>query len=249
MVVARIITLVVVIGAWQLLPKSLVPDYAISRPAQVASLLVHVVLSGEIIPHLWATTFAVMVGLAIGAPLGIILAVARTVPAIRWFLDPILTSANAVPKVALTTLFILIVGPNVRSHITLVVSFVVFVFYYNMRQALREVDPARLVALRLFGANRIQTLALLILPSAVPYLFAAARVATPLAYGAEVFAELRIQTTYGLGSLLDLYATSLDAAGAMAVMLLVAFIGYALDVVIGNRLNQYADAVGTGVRL
>jgi NitT/TauT family transport system permease protein len=125
-----------------------------------------------------------------------------------------------------------------------VLSFVIFIFLYNMRQGMEEVDPNRLISLRLFGASRWQIARMLILPASIPHLLAAFRVAVPLAFGAQTFAELRIPTEYGLGNLLGKSAEALDGAGAMAVLIVVAFFGYLFDVVIGRRLSAYARRIG-----
>jgi NitT/TauT family transport system permease protein len=238
-----------ILTAWQFLPRDVVPEFAIGRPIDAANQLWIIFSTAKIWPHLWATTYTALLGLVIAAPLGTMLAISRQFAPLRWILDPFVATGNAVPKVALTSLFILFLGISIRSHVVLVVSFAVFVFFYNMRQALIEVDVDRLLALRLLGASRVQMLWMLVLPSSLPYLFAALRVATPMSYAAALFAELRIPSLEGLGTLLSQFATSFNSSGAVAVMLLVASIGYLLDLGIGRLLQGYVRGVGLTVRL
>jgi NitT/TauT family transport system permease protein len=247
--VVRLFAVAGIVTAWQFLPGDIVPEFAIGRPVDAAHQLWVIFSTAKIWPHLWATTYTASLGLVIAAPMGTILAIARQLAPVRWFLDPFVAAGNAVPKVALTSLFILFLGISIRAHVVLVVSFAVFVFFYNMRQALLEVDVDRLMALRLLGASRVQILWMLVLPSSLPYLLAALRVATPMCYAAALFAELRIPSLDGLGSLLSQFATSFNAPGAVAVMLLVASIGYMLDLGIGRLLQGYVRGVGLTVRL
>jgi NitT/TauT family transport system permease protein len=246
--IARVGAVVALVLLWQFLPTSIVPHFAVSTPGQTARAFGHLFTTGTIWPNLWATVEGVLIGLGIGAPVGCILAGLFRVRAIAWLLEPVMTMANAVPKVALISLFILWLGLGATSHLALVVSFVVFVFFYNTQQAFKEVDPDRVIALQLLGVSRPQLFRLLVAPSAFPFVLAAARVAVPLAFGAQVFAELRIATPYGLGALLLRYSQSLYSAGAIAVMLLIGAIGYILDIVMGNRLSRYVSRLGLGER-
>src|SRR5204863_10055844 len=120
------------------------------------------------------------------------------------------------------------------------VSVVLFVFYWNMRQALMVVDQPRLTALRLLGAGRARIAKLLIVPSSIPYLLAALRIAVPLAFASSIFAELRIPTDKGLGTILNSAATRLDTDTAMCLLLFVVLIGYLLDRVVGGWLGRNA---------
>jgi NitT/TauT family transport system permease protein len=241
---ARLLALVAVLAVWQWIPTSVVPEFAISRPADTFKSLWIMIWDGTLGPNIFTSLKGLAMGLVFGAALGIAIAVALRIRVIGWFLEPLVTLSNAIPKVALISFFVLWLGISEQSHLGLVLSFVAFIFCYNMRQAIDEVDGNRLLAIRLFGANRLQIARLLILPSSLPYLLAAFRVAVPLAFSAQVFAELRIPTTYGLGSLLGTSAQALDSAGAMAVMIIVGLFGYVFDVVIGKRLTAYARNIG-----
>jgi ABC-type nitrate/sulfonate/bicarbonate transport system permease component len=207
------------------------------------------IASGQLLSATLATAYAVSIGLLLGAPVGIGLAIAASFRWLNWLLDPLITMGYGIPKVALVSLFILLLGINIQTKVALVFSFVTFVYFYNARQALLEVDPNRRTALRLMGASWSSLARLLVLPSATPHLYAATRIAIPLAFGAEVFAELRIPASSGLGTLLSNYSNSLDGSGAVAVMLIVGLIGYLLDIGIGRQLIRYAESTGTGLQI
>jgi ABC-type nitrate/sulfonate/bicarbonate transport system permease component len=202
--------------------------------------------SGLIFPHILETTKIVLIALAIGAAVGIVVALLLAVRPIGWLFEPAVTVAYAIPKVGLISYFILWLGLNETSHTVLVVTFVAFVYLYNMRQAIEEVDQGTLKSMRLMGASHLQVVRLLILPSSTSYLLAATRVALPLAYAAEIFAELSVPTPTGLGSLLVRYTNVLDGPGAISVMLIVVAIGYLADALLVRAVAWHARLTGTG---
>jgi NitT/TauT family transport system permease protein len=245
----RLVLLGGILVAWHSVPESVVPSYAVGRPVEVASALLSLLVSGSLLTALVATSSSVMLGMLVGAPAGIGLALAMSIRPIRWLLHPLVTIAYAIPKVGLISLFIMWLGISQQSHIALVTSFVMFVYFYGTRQALAEIDQDKLAALILMGAKPLTIMRLLLLPASAPHLYAATRIALPLGFGASVFAELRVPASKGLGTLLSNFANSLDGAGALAVMIVVALVAYLLDVGLGARLRQHTESIGAGVEL
>ena len=242
--VARMLALAALLAIWQWIPASIVPEYAVSRPGATFRALWAMLVDGSLVLNLAGSLKGLFLGIAIGAPVGIALALLLRVPILSWVLDPLVTLGNAIPKVALISFFILWLGLSSQAHLALVLSFVVFIFCYNTRQAIDEVDPHRLTMLRLAGASRLQVIRLLTFPSSIPYLLAAVRIAVPLAFAVQVFAELRVPVKYGMGCLLGKSAEGMDGAGTMSVLIVVAAVGYLFDIVIGKRLSNYAQRVG-----
>lgn len=231
-------------------PSSFLPVIVVSRPSSVAAMMWHLLINGQLLSALGSTGLSVLYSVAIGILIGTALAVLTSIPVGRWLLEPVVTVTYAVPKVALIPLYILLLGLNTQAHVALVTSAVLFIYYYAMRHAIGEVDRDQLVALRLMGARPAKIASALYLRSAVPQLLAATRIALPLAFATEIFAELQVPTTSGLGVLMEQFSqtglTTLDASGAIAVMLFVVLVAYVLDTVIGGRLRRYTVAMGAG---
>jgi NitT/TauT family transport system permease protein len=245
----RILIAAVVITAWQLAPAKLVPAVAVGRPAGVAEALWHLITTGQLFSALGSTLLAVAYSLLLGAPIGALLAIVTSVRFGRWLLQPIITVTYAIPKVALITLYILVLGVSVRTHVLFVLTAVVFIYYFAIRQALEELDQNRLAAIRLMGAGWLKVTTSLVLPSSVPQFFAATRIALPLAFVSEIFAELRVPTSAGLGVLLNNFTTNLNGAGAMAMLLFITLIAYLLDMFLRARLHSFAQSTGTGFQV
>ena len=87
--------------------------------------------------------------------------------------------------------------PVARLMVTLVVYFVVLV---NVARGLREVKPVHLELMQSYAAGRSQMLRLVRVPNAVPFLFTALKIASPLAVITAYVFEYFGGSQNGLGS-------------------------------------------------
>jgi NitT/TauT family transport system permease protein len=245
----RLVLAAVFIVAWQLAPANVVPAVAVGRPGGVVTSIWNLITSGQIFSAFGNTALTIVYAIVIGAPAGALLAIITSLPVVRWVLEPIISVAYAIPKVALITLYILFLGVSVRTHVLFVVTAVIFIYYFAVHQSLAEIDQSRLTALRLMGASWVKVTTSFLLPSSVPQLFAATRIALPLAFVSEIFAELRVPTSSGLGVLLNTDATNLDGASSMAMLLIITLIAYLLDVFLRARLQNFAESTGVGFQV
>jgi ABC-type nitrate/sulfonate/bicarbonate transport system permease component len=167
----------------------------------------------------------------------------------RWLLGPAISLLYAIPKVGLIAVFVILLGVERSSHVALVVSAVLFVYFYAIRQGIEEVNEDQLNALRGMGAGPLTVLRKLILPSAIPQLLGATRIALPLALTSEIFAELREPSIPGLGTLLADSSQSLNGAAASAVLIVTVLIAYGLDIVLNSRVKGFTELTGTGLQV
>ncbi len=249
----RLGVVVAALVIWQLGaggPKSVLPTIVVSKPTAVATTMWHLIINGQMLSALGSTGVSVVYSVVIGAVIGTIVAIITATPVGRWLFEPIVTITYAIPKVGLIPLYVILLGLNIQAHVALVTSAVLFVYYYAVRHAIADVDKDRLIALRLMGASRLKIGTALYLRAAVPQLISATRIALPLGFATQIFAELQVPTTSGLGVLMEQFSQTgldtLDASGAISVMLFVVLIAYLLDVVLGNRLRKYSAAIGLG---
>jgi NitT/TauT family transport system permease protein len=247
--VARLLTAFAVLVIWQYAPQGVVPTIAVSRPLAIARSFGHLVRTGDLFSGTWATAEQVLYSLVLGALIGVVLAILTWARIGRWLLGPLISASYAIPKVGLISFYILLLGVDTKAHVVFVTGFVLFAYYFAVRDAFEDLDHDKLTALRLMGASRLALFRVYVLPSAVPYLFTATRIAVPLAFASEVFAELEMPTATGLGVSLEQATDSLDASTSMAIALFIVLIGYLLDLVIGARLRRYTESIGTGLVL
>jgi NitT/TauT family transport system permease protein len=232
--IGRVAVAVVVLGAWQLASGRLVSEFFISSPSDIVGRLVQLVVTGELWPHLTQTLIEVGAGLLIGVPLGIALGVALgTSKLLSGWLLPYLMALYSLPRVALAPLFIVWFGIGLLSKITMVVTMVLFVIFYNVYQGVRDIDQDLLDVARSFRASRRQTLRWIVLPSLTPWLVTALRLSIGIALIGAVIAEL-IAASSGLGYYIKLSSNLLDVTGVFAGLAVITAVAIVLDQVLGH---------------
>ena len=243
----RVAAAVVVVVVWQALPQSVLPDYVFGKPWNVVVALGNLIASGQIFTATGSTLLTTLLGVVIGAPIGVAFALLAEVPVLKWVLEPWGNLIYGIPKIGLVSLLILWVGLSSSAQVMLVLLSVIFVYYFAAKQGLAEIDQRRVTAFKLMGAGRVKIVRSLYLGSIAPHLIGATRLALPLGFGTAIFGELRVPTSGNLGRLLDQYALSLNGAGAIAVVLAVGIVAFAIDVGARAGLSYYSRLVGTGV--
>lgn len=132
-----------------------------------------------------------LAGYAIGAVLGITLAVTITMlPWSRSLVLPAATAVNSVPVVAYSPLILLWFGIGMASKIVMVALAVSFTVFLSTLAGLDRVDRRSVDLLRSFGAGRFAILWRLRLPTALPLMAAGLRVSTVRAVIVAIVTEM-----------------------------------------------------------
>jgi ABC-type nitrate/sulfonate/bicarbonate transport system permease component len=248
-----VLSIVVICGVWQLLVKGLGLDPFLTRgPLDVWKYLTDPANGAER-SLLWdaskITGLDAVIGLVGGALAALLTAVAFTLwRGVEQTLLPIAMALRAVPLVAMTPLIALIFGRGLLA-VTVIAGIVTFFpVLVNVSLALRSVPRSSLDLMRAYGASSYSTLFRVQLPSALPSLFAALRVAAPLALVGALLAEW-LATGKGLGYLMLAAVTTfeLDRMWAGVTIVTVASIALYTLISIAEQLTlaRYApDRVG-----
>jgi NitT/TauT family transport system permease protein len=145
-------------------------------------------------------------------------------PRFNRLIDPYLNAVNAMPRIALAPVLIVYFGIGQSGKVALAFSIVVFVLIINTQAGVRAVDRELVVLSRTMGMSRLQMVRKIVLPSAVPSIFAGLRLGMIYALLGVVASEL-IAAEIGLGQLIAGFAGSYDMASAYAVMIVLAVLG------------------------
>lgn len=231
---------------WYLAPDSLVPHNLVSTPGDVVPRLADFVISGDVVVHLGATTYATALGIAVGTVLGTAIALLVRVPLLGRLIDALMHIGYAIPKVVLIAIFVLFLGIGTLSQVVLIVSFVTFVLYFNVSNGLAELDVATEKSLRMFGASKIQLVRIYNFPAMVGYVLSGLRVAFPLAYSVAVFAELAYGGEQGIGAFISQSARTMQPSGTIVGVLCAGLLGYGLDRLLVRLVDRRAEKAGTG---
>jgi NitT/TauT family transport system permease protein len=161
----------------------------------------------------------------VGITLGIVLGL---MPRLDRLLDPYLNAVNAMPRIALAPVLIVYFGIGQSGKVALAFSIVVFVLLINTQAGVRAADRELLTLARVMGMSRLQMVTKVVLPNAVPSIFAGLRLGLIYALLGVVASEL-IAAEIGLGQMIAGFAGSYDMASAYAVMIVLAALGAAIN--------------------
>lgn len=199
-VVARYWPFVLLLALWQLwVSAAHVPTIVAPAPAAVGlEMIAH---PGLYVREAAVTLAVAFAGLVIGSLLAFAFAVAT------WF-SPLLTSAvtfpallvQSTPIVALMPVVARLLGYDQRTVVAAAALITVFPTFVLVAAGLRAPPPGAPDLFAAFGANRFAHLRLLAIPSAVPNLLAALRIASANCILAALVAEYLMGTS-GLGRL------------------------------------------------
>jgi NitT/TauT family transport system permease protein len=226
-VVLPVVFTVAVIALWELFSRVTdVPHYILPPPSQIAT---RVVSSWGI---LWdnslATMSAIGLGYVLGVVIGAVLAFSMAYSGVvRNTLYPPIIASQAVPKIAIAPLLVLWLGFDIWPKVAVVALMVFFPVTITMVEGLRSVDPRLLDLLRSVHASTPQIFLRVRLPHALPQIFSGLKIGITLAVVGAVVGEW-VGADSGLGHLLIIANTRLDATLLFAALVVLVVIGIAL---------------------
>ena len=184
--------------------------------------------------HMWVTLMRIFVGFVLGTVPGLIVGMAmgmnRTV---RAMLDPVISALYVIPKITILPLMMLIFSPFGETYkfVTVGISSF-FVVLINTMAGVREVDPIFIEAGKNYGADRLQLFRHVIIPGAMPVIFAGLRLALGTALIVIVAIEF-VRAKSGVGHITWYYWEVLDPpkmyAGLIVIMALGILLTYGLQ--------------------
>lgn len=174
-----------------------------SSPSSIFHLLVTKWQDHSLWPHIYTTLLETCLGFILGTLLGTCIATFLWwSPFIARVLDPYLVVLNAMPKVALGPIIIVIFGPNISSAVAMGVIISIIVTILVIYSAFQEVDANYVKVMQTFGANKWQCYKQVILPSSFPAIISTLKVNVGLSWVGVIFGELLISKE-GLGYLIS----------------------------------------------
>jgi ABC-type nitrate/sulfonate/bicarbonate transport system permease component len=167
----------------------------------------------------WA--FAVLIGI----PLGILIGRSRN---LSDLVNPSLQFLRAIPGPALIPIFIILLGTESTMRVTLIAFGSVWPILLNTIEGTRTVDPVQIDTARAFRIPRHARLWRIVLPAAIPKIFAGMRVSLALAVILMVVSEL-VASTSGIGYRIQNAQIMFLLTDMWCGIILLALIGYTVN--------------------
>jgi ABC-type nitrate/sulfonate/bicarbonate transport system permease component len=178
-----LVSVAVIIVAWEAVARlRLAPPLFLPSPGAVVSRFVDLVADGSLPTDLALSLMRTFAGLAFAMMAGVILgiAMARSRP-LHWLFDPLVSLGFPSPKIAFIPVFILWFGIDSLSKILLVAFACVFPVVIATYDAARGVRRTIVWSAASLGTSRRRLMWRVLLPACQPRIFAALRVAIPVA--------------------------------------------------------------------
>ena len=255
LVASRLVLVAAVLAIWQWVPQipgitrwaPIFDPFFISSPARIAAKFWElatttgdqgaVLKSGNLFIQLWATLWATLLGFVVGVTsgflAGLVLSQTRTLADI---LNPYLVAVNALPRVALVPLIIMIFGTGLGAKVVLAWLIVFFIVFFNTYAGGRALEPSLVDSCRILGASRRQLLRTVVIPHVAGWTFAI----LPLAMSASIIGVVVgefVGGAQGLGYIITVALGQLEATDLFVALLTLCVVAVVL-IGLATRLEK-----------
>ena len=156
-----------IVALWEVLAYFKVIDsFMVSSPSRVVQTFISMYFSGQLIGNILITAFETVIGFLLGTFLGMFIAILIWwSPFIFKVVEPYLVVLNALPKVALGPIIIILMGAGMQSIILMALLVSVIIAVINILNGFLSVSKEKILLMKSFGASKFQIFTKLIFPS------------------------------------------------------------------------------------
>jgi len=212
------------------------PDFVLP-PLEIAKQFIAALGTRELYADAAASLMRALPGFAVGVALGIVLGLAAGIA--RTFdemLSPLVFLTYPVPKIVMLPVFMLWFGIGDLSKVMIIALACFYPAFINAYYGARATPRILVWSALNMGASEAEVFRRVVLPGALPQIFAGLRVALALSF-IVMFAAEMINARSGLGHLIREAENSLRFDLMYVSLLTIAILGYA-----GDRLLRLARA-------
>lgn len=229
----RIAIVVAILSTWELLSHlGLISQLVFSRPSAIAVRLWHL-LSGDrvqgftIYDHIrvtfseWAMGYTI--GISVAAFAGFMLGRSRYLAQVT---QPLILVFYGLPITAIAPLFLVVFGIGFQAKVATAVVITFFAAFFQIYSGVSQIPEIQIQLARIMGASRLDIIRRVILPSSLPFVLTALRVAIPLAMTGTIIGEF-VSSSAGLGYFILQTSAMLDSQNLFATLLTLMLLVYA----------------------
>ncbi len=202
-ILIRLLLLALVLAAWEWLPRLGIVNAMLLPPlSDVLSTLATIVQRGNVQEAMLVTAAEVIVAFLIAVPLGSAIGVLAAENAyFGAIFKPILFYIFSIPKSIFLPMFILVMGIGFQQKVAYAAFSTIFIVIMSATAAVESVKEDHVLVARSFGATRSQILWRVYVPSMLPILLEALRIAMIFNFTGVMIAEMYASRT-GIGHMI-----------------------------------------------
>ena len=179
-----------------------------------------------------ASLYRILAGFFIGSLVGLAVGLVTGTSALMDKIGtPIVNAIYPIPKIALLPLFILWLGIGELSKVTIIALGVFFPVAMNTYSGVKNVDTLLLKVAASFNASWWMTMKSVVLPNALPMIFAGLRLAAGTSLLLLVAAEM-IAAQVGIGALILHYGDLMITDRLMAGVIVLSLLGLVFNLIL-----------------
>ena len=182
-------------------------------------------LDGHVWDSLYRVIVAMLLGIGIGVPFGIMMGASRF---FKSFFDPLIELYRPIPPLAWAPLILTAIGIGDAGKITLLFMVALAIMIISARTGAISTQLSKIRASHSLGASNAQILRQVILPNAMPEILTGIRIAIGVCWGTLVAAELLAGET-GIGFVENVASKTQDYTTIWVTILIMGMLGFALD--------------------
>ncbi|MFB8756990.1 ABC transporter permease [Streptomyces nigra] len=232
-----------VLAVWQVLVwAEVVPAYKLPSPSEVWGEVRDAWLKGTLLDYIWTSVSRGLLGfllaLAIGTPLGLIVARVRFV---RAAIGPILSGLQSLPSVAWVPPAVLWLGLNNSMMYAVILLGAVPSIANGLVAGVDQIPPLFLRAGRTLGATGLREARHVVMPAALPGYLAGLKQGWAFSWRSLMAAEIIASSPdlgVGLGQLLENGRNNSSMSQVFLAILLILLVGIAIDLLIFSPLER-----------
>lgn len=191
------------------------------------------IANGVLVQHAAVTVGRALAGFALAAVVGVPLAAAMSrMPLFGRMFEPMFFFGYPVPKIALFPVFTFIFGIGSLSKTAFAFIECLYPIVVTSYLGIKGIRSRLLWTAQNMGADEITILRRVMLPAALPSIFAGLRIALPLAIVVVVVTEM-IGDNQGLGYYVTIWSTRFRFANVYAGIITIGICGFVLDQLLG----------------
>ncbi|MEV0736947.1 ABC transporter permease [Streptomyces sp. NPDC050549] len=238
-----IVALAVVMVVWLILTPIVDDPSKLPSPGAVGTEFKNAWLQGDLLGYIWTSVSRGLLGfffaLLIGTPLGLVVA---RVKFVRAAIGPILSGLQSLPSVAWVPPAVIWLGLNNSMMYAVILLGAVPSIANGLVSGVDQVPPLFLRAGRTMGATGVKGIWHVTLPAALPGYVAGLKQGWAFSWRSLMAAEIIAQFPdlgVGLGQLLENGRTNSDMAMVFEAIILILFVGIAIDLLIFSPLERW----------
>ncbi len=208
--------------------------YYTSRPSEVVLDLIQFTVSGDLLKHASITMYEAFTGLLYGSVIGVSIGLLfGQYSILAKIFQPIITAIHGIPQLTLAPVYILWFGIGLSSKIFLSGLMVFFGVFFATLNAILSMEQKLIESASLLGANRLQTLYHVVIPTCTPWIIMGIRTGIGASLVGAIVGEY-MGASAGFGWMVS-YATSyFNIKRVMSCIVILLMVG----IVMNNGLDR-----------